>query len=111
MRRLLLIYTGGTIGMITNAQTGALESFDFANLYAHIPELKRFELDIQVKSFAKPLDSSEVSPQHWQQIASWITQDYDDFDGFVILHNRGVFTSTCNLLHSPAKCSRLGRRF
>jgi L-asparaginase len=98
MRRLLLIYTGGTIGMITNAQTGALESFDFAHLYAHIPELKRFELDIQVKSFAKPLDSSEVSPQHWQQIAAWITEDYDEFDGFVILHGTDTMAYTASAL-------------
>jgi L-asparaginase len=60
MRKLLLIYTGGTIGMITNAQTGALESFDFSHLYGHIPELKRFELDIQVKSFDPPLDLSLI---------------------------------------------------
>jgi L-asparaginase len=81
-----------------NAQTGALESFDFAHLYAHIPELKRFELDIQVKSFAQPLDSSEVSPQHWQQIASWITDAYEQFDGFVILHGTDTMAYTASAL-------------
>lgn len=98
MRKLLLIYTGGTIGMITNAQTGALESFDFAHLYAHIPELKRFELDIEVRSFAQPLDSSEVGPAQWQQMASWIANDYDQFDGFVILHGTDTMAYTASAL-------------
>jgi L-asparaginase len=98
MRRLLLIYTGGTIGMITNVETGALESFDFAHLYAHIPELKRFELDIQVKSFSKPMDSSEMSPIHWQQLATWITDAYEQFDGFVILHGTDTMAYTASAL-------------
>lgn len=98
MRRLLLIYTGGTIGMITNAETGALESFDFAHLYAHIPELKRFELDIQVKSFSTPMDSSEMSPIHWQQLASWISDAYEEFDGFVILHGTDTMAYTASAL-------------
>jgi L-asparaginase len=98
MRKLLLIYTGGTIGMITNAQTGALESFDFAHLYAHIPELKRFELDIQVKSFETPLDSSEVGPAHWQQLASWIAEAYSQFDGFVVLHGTDTMAYTASAL-------------
>jgi L-asparaginase len=98
MRKLLLIYTGGTIGMITNAQTGGLESFDFSHLYAQIPELKRFELEIQVKSFDTPLDSSEIGPQHWQQLASWISNNYDEFDGFVILHGTDTMAYTASAL-------------
>jgi L-asparaginase len=98
MRKLLLIYTGGTIGMITNAQTGALESFDFSHLYAQIPELKRFELDIQVKSFDTPLDSSEIGPQHWQQLASWISDSYNEFDGFVVLHGTDTMAYTASAL-------------
>lgn len=98
MRKILLIYTGGTIGMITNAQTGALESFDFAHLYAHIPELKRFELEIEVRSFETPLDSSEIGPVHWQQIASWIANAYEQFDGFVILHGTDTMAYTASAL-------------
>jgi L-asparaginase len=98
MRKLLLIYTGGTIGMITNAQTGALESFDFSHLYGHIPELKRFELDIEVKSFDPPLDSSELGPEHWQQLASWIAASYAIFDGFVILHGTDTMAYTASAL-------------
>jgi len=98
MRKLLLIYTGGTIGMITNAQTGALESFNFSHLYGHIPELKRFELDIQVKSFDPPLDSSELGPEHWQQLARWIASSYAIFDGFVILHGTDTMAYTASAL-------------
>jgi len=98
MRKLLLIYTGGTIGMITNAQTGALESFDFDHLYAHIPELKRFDLDIHVKSFDIPLDSSELGMTHWQELASWISAAYQDFDGFVILHGTDTMAYTASAL-------------
>jgi L-asparaginase len=98
MRKILLIYTGGTIGMITNAQTGALESFDFAHLYAHIPELKRFELEIEVRSFETPLDSSEIGPAHWQQIASWVANAYEQFDGFVVLHGTDTMAYTASAL-------------
>jgi L-asparaginase len=98
MRRLLLIYTGGTIGMITNPETGALESVDFAHLYSQIPELKRFELDIQVKSFDTPLDSSEIGPRHWQQLASWISEAYTHFDGFVVLHGTDTMAYTASAL-------------
>lgn len=98
MRKILLIYTGGTIGMISNAQSGALESFDFAHLYAHIPELKRFELAIEVKSFDTPLDSSEINPLHWKVIASWITEAYDSFDGFVVLHGTDTMSYTGSAL-------------
>ena len=98
MRRLLLIYTGGTIGMITNPETGSLESFDFAHLYSQIPELKRFELDIEVKSFDTPLDSSEIGPRHWQQLASWISEAYTHFDGFVVLHGTDTMAYTASAL-------------
>ena len=98
MRRILLIYTGGTIGMITNPETGALESFDFAHLYSQIPELKRFELDIEVKSFDTPLDSSEIGPRHWQQLASWISEAYTHFDGFVVLHGTDTMAYTASAL-------------
>jgi magnesium-transporting ATPase (P-type) len=66
MRKILLIYTGGTIGMITNAQTGALESVNFEHLHAHIPELQRFNLELSVCSFEQPVDSSEITLEHWQ---------------------------------------------
>jgi len=98
MRKILLIYTGGTIGMISNAQSGALESLDFAHLNAHIPELNRFDLEIEVKSFDTPLDSSEINPLHWKVIASWITEAYDAFDGFVILHGTDTMSYTGSAL-------------
>jgi len=84
--------------MITNPETGALESVDFAHLYSQIPELKRFELDIQVKSFDTPLDSSEIGPRHWQQLASWISEAYTHFDGFVVLHGTDTMAYTASAL-------------
>lgn len=98
MRKLLLIYTGGTIGMITNAQTGALESVNFEHLHAHIPELQRFDLELSVKSFEQPIDSSEILPIHWQTIATWITESYDQYDGYVILHGTDTMAYTASAL-------------
>ena len=98
MRKILLIYTGGTIGMITNAQTGALESVNFEHLHAHIPELQRFDLELSVRSFEQPVDSSEITLQHWQTIASWITESYAQFDGFVVLHGTDTMSYTASAL-------------
>lgn len=98
MRKILLIYTGGTIGMITNAQTGALESVNFDHLHAHIPELQRFDLELTVRSFDHPVDSSEITPADWQKLANWITESYDLFDGFVVLHGTDTMSYTASAL-------------
>lgn len=98
MRKILLIYTGGTIGMITNAQTGALESVNFDHLHAHIPELQRFDLELTVRSFEHPLDSSEITPSDWQTLATWITESYDSYDGFVVLHGTDTMSYTASAL-------------
>ena len=98
MRKILLIYTGGTIGMITNAQTGALESVNFEHLHAHIPELQRFDLELSVRSFEQPVDSSEITLEHWQTLASWITESYAQFDGFVVLHGTDTMSYTASAL-------------
>jgi len=98
MRKILLIYTGGTIGMITNAQTGALESVNFDHLHAHIPELQRFDLELTVRSFDHPVDSSEITPADWQTLANWITESYDLFDGFVVLHGTDTMSYTASAL-------------
>jgi L-asparaginase len=98
MRKILLIYTGGTIGMITNAQTGALESVNFDHLHAHIPELQRFDLELTVRSFEHPLDSSEITPSDWQTLATWITESYESYDGFVVLHGTDTMSYTASAL-------------
>ena len=79
----LLIYTGGTIGMIENPETGALESFNFEHLQNHVPELKRFNYHIATYQFTPPIDSSDMEPALWAKLVHIINDNYDKFDGFV----------------------------
>jgi L-asparaginase len=83
---ILLIYTGGTIGMEKDLSTGALKAFDFNKLLQNIPELKQLDCTIATISFEKPIDSSNMNPDKWVQIVSIIEENYDQFDGFVVLH-------------------------
>ena len=68
----LLIYTGGTIGMIENPETGALENFNFDHLLKHVPELKRFNYRISSYQFDPPLDSSDMEPAYWAKLVKII---------------------------------------
>lgn len=77
----LLIYTGGTIGMIENPETGALENFNFDHLLKHVPELKRFNYRISSYQFDPPIDSSDMEPSLWAKIVKIINYNYDYFDG------------------------------
>lgn len=94
----LLIYTGGTIGMVQNAKTGALESFNFEHLMQQIPEIELFNLDIAAVSFAPPIDSSDMNPTHWQELAKIISNNYALYDGFVILHGTDTMAFTASAM-------------
>ena len=83
---ILLIYTGGTIGMIKDADTGALKAFNFKKLIKGIPELKLLDCNIETVSFKKPIDSSNMQIKDWQKMAAIIEENYNNFDGFVVLH-------------------------
>ncbi|HPW98058.1 MAG TPA: asparaginase [Flavobacterium sp.] len=83
---ILLIYTGGTIGMMKDFETGALKAFNFKKLLQKIPELKQLECSIETLSFKKPIDSSNMNPNEWIKLATIIEENYTNFDGFVILH-------------------------
>jgi L-asparaginase len=83
---ILLIYTGGTIGMMEDPESGSLVPFDFAQLRVHVPELRRFDCNIEAVSFDKPIDSSDVNIESWQRMAQMIEVNYNHYDGFVILH-------------------------
>lgn len=95
---ILLIYTGGTIGMIKDPETGALRSFDFNTLLDKIPELKLLACSIETISFDEPIDSSNMNPNYWIQIAEIIEQNYSTFDGFVILHGSDTMSYTASAL-------------
>lgn len=92
--RILLIYTGGTIGMIKDPETGALKSFNFAELLVHVPEVKLLDCQVDNFSFEKPIDSSNMSLEHWQMLGNVIDNKYDDYDGFVVLHGSDTMSHT-----------------
>ena len=95
---ILIIYTGGTIGMIQNTETGALESFNFDHLLSNVPELKQFNLNIDVITFNPTIDSSDMEPELWCRLVRIIEENYEKFDGFVILHGTDTMSFTASAL-------------
>ncbi len=98
MNKVLLIYTGGTIGMGKNPDTGALEPLDFNHLVESMPEFQQIKTDIDVYQFTPPIDSSEMSPSKWAQLVRIINRNYDDYDGFVVLHGTDTMAYTASAL-------------
>lgn len=96
--KILLVYTGGTIGMMKDAVSGALKAFNFGKLLQKIPELKLLDCDIETISFEKPIDSSNMNPEHWVAIAEIIEKNYHAFDGFVVLHGSDTMSYTASAL-------------
>lgn len=95
---ILLIYTGGTIGMMKDPNSGVLKAFDFNNILKKIPELKLLDCEIKTVSFQNPIDSSNMNPVYWIQIAELIETNYDDFDGFVVLHGSDTMSYSASAL-------------
>lgn len=98
MNSVLIIYTGGTIGMVKDEETGALKSFDFDSLIKEIPEIKKFAQALNVVSFEVPIDSSNMQPENWVQIANIIYENYHKHNGFVILHGSDTMAYTASAL-------------
>jgi L-asparaginase len=96
--KILLIYTGGTIGMQKDFETGALKAFNFSKLLQRVPELKLLDCAIETISFENPIDSSNISPESWVAIAEVIEQNYADFDGFVVLHGSDTMSYSASAL-------------
>jgi L-asparaginase len=94
----LLIYTGGTIGMMENPENGSLIPLNFNELQNYIPELRKFANDLDVKAFDTPIDSSDVNVSTWQSIANIIEENYDQYSGFVILHGTDTMAYTASAL-------------
>lgn len=96
--KILIIYTGGTIGMIENPETKVLRPFDFSHLIDNVPKIKMLNYDIDNLQFNPPIDSSNMSVDHWSQMANAIEQNYDNYDGFVILHGTDTMAFTASAL-------------
>lgn len=96
--RILMIYTGGTIGMIENPETRALEPFNFDHLIENVPKIKMLDYDIENFQFEVPLDSSAMTPDDWKDIVKVIEENYDRYDGFVVLHGTDTMAYTASAL-------------
>lgn len=96
--KILMIYTGGTIGMIENPKSHALEPFDFNHLLDNVPKLKMLDYEISSFQFDIPIDSSAMTPLHWGEIAAVIEKNYNLYDGFVVLHGTDTMAYTSSAL-------------
>lgn len=94
----MIIYTGGTIGMIENPDTKSLEPFNFDHLFENVPKLKLLDIEIESVEFENPIDSSSMNPGHWQAIAQVIEENYNKCDGFVVLHGTDTMAYTASAL-------------
>ena len=95
---ILIIYTGGTIGMRVDQQTGALVPFDFDGIYEEFPALKYLSVDIDVHTMPKLIDSSNMQPSDWVAMAEVIRSNYERYDGFVVLHGTDTMSYSASAL-------------
>ena len=95
---ILLVYTGGTIGMKEDPALGALTPFDFSQILEEVPELGKFAYKIDSHTFSPLIDSSDVEPSLWIELADLIESRYDDYDGFVILHGTDTMAYSASVL-------------
>lgn len=96
--KILLIYTGGTIGMVKDFETGVLKPFRFEKIKERLPELSLLDCDIETISFENLIDSSDMSPTLWTEIAVIIQQNYEKYDGFVVLHGSDTMSYSASAL-------------
>ena len=94
----LLIYTGGTLGMVRDPETNVLVPNDFAEILANIPEIDRLDFEISQISLEKKFDSANIQPKIWIELAKLIKTYYNDFDGFVIIHGTDTMAYTASAL-------------
>ncbi len=97
-RSILIIYTGGTIGMITEPKTGSLVPVDFKEISSQLPELLKFDLHLSTYTFDPPEDSSNITPAFWVKLAEVIGKEYSHHDGFVILHGTDTMCYSASAL-------------
>ncbi len=97
-KNILLIYTGGTIGMVKDYKTNSLLPFDFSNLRKRIPELNQLPCKIKTITFKTPIDSSNMNPKYWIDIINIIQEHYETTDGFVILTGSDTMSYTASAI-------------
>lgn len=97
-KSILIIYTGGTIGMIKSQETGVLSPFDFDQILDEVPELKRFGFNLSTISFSPIIDSSNLNPDVWVKLAKIIKENYSKYDGFVVLHGTDTMAYSASAL-------------
>lgn len=95
---LLMIYTGGTIGMKRDEKTGSLVPYDISQIEEEVPELKKFGYKIDKYSLEKVIDSSDITPDFWVRLVKIIKANYSAYDGFVILHGTDTMSYTASAL-------------
>lgn len=95
---ILIIYTGGTIGMFKDYKTNSLKAFNFDSIYKRIPELNHLNCTIDSISFDEPIDSSNMNPSYWEMIANIIQSNYNKADGFVVLHGSDTMSYTASAI-------------
>lgn len=96
--KILLVYTGGTIGMVKDYDSGVLKPFNFKKLLKNIPELTQLDCTIESVSFDSPIDSSNMNIEHWRTIANIIEEGYEEYEGFVVLHGSDTMSYTASAL-------------
>jgi len=95
---ILIIYTGGTIGMVEDPDNNSLKSLDFKHIKNEVPELKKFRHNLHCRNLDPIIDSSNVKPENWVKIATLIYEAYNDYDGFVILHGTDTMAYSASAL-------------
>ncbi|MDE6135557.1 MAG: asparaginase, partial [Muribaculaceae bacterium] len=96
--RILIVYTGGTIGMIEDPVSKALKPFDFSHLLENVPKIKMLDYEIDNIQFKDPIDSSDMNPDYWEHITRSIADNYERYDGFVVLHGTDTMAYTASAL-------------
>ncbi|MBR4806123.1 MAG: asparaginase, partial [Bacteroidales bacterium] len=97
-RKILMIYTGGTIGMKQDEKSMALVPVDISQIQEEVPELKKFGYSIDTYSFDPVIDSSDITPAFWVNLCNLIKKNYEKYDGFVILHGTDTMSYTASAL-------------
>jgi L-asparaginase len=95
---ILIIYTGGTIGMVHDPETGALYPLNFCELITQMPDLKRLGYKLSTIPFDPPVDSANIDPIFWLKLAGIIEKNYNDYDGFVVLHGTDTMAYSASAL-------------